>query len=493
MDLSGQTLARAGVEFPQHFPHPGWVEHEPSEIWQSVLAATEQALSQLPGSRERVVAIGIANQRETMLVWDRKTSTPVHRALVWQDRRTAAHCSELAHLEEEVRAVTGLLIDPYFSASKLNWLLSQDAVLMKAAMAGDLAFGTVDSFLMERLSGGRGNDPIIEVTNASRTLLMDLRTRRFSPRMCEIWGIPEAILPRIVPSAGRIGGIKGFAGLPDGIPVTAIAGDQHAALFGQGCIHIGDAKCTYGTGAFVLANTGNTPLWSHTKMLTTLAWQIGEEVVYALEGASFVAGAAVQWLRDGIGIINSAPEIETLARSVESSDGVVFVPALVGLGAPHWDPDARGLISGVTRGTTSAHLARATLEAIAFQVDDLLRAMAGDLEREKLGRITRLRVDGGAARNDLLMQMQADTSDLEVDRPTDIESTARGAAMLAAVGAGLFTSATEAAQAFKTEKSFSSTISPSARTEGRKSWEQAVARACYKAELREEFSEPTTS
>jgi glycerol kinase len=487
MDLSGDVHSRASVEFPQHFPKPGWVEHEPDEIWASILAAIEGAVSEVPGGRDRIAAIGIANQRETMLVWERETSKPVHRAIVWQDRRTSARCAELSSLEEEVRSTTGLVIDPYFSASKLEWLLNQEPELRVRARKGKLAFGTVDGFVVERLTGGLGPHSIMEVTNASRTLLMDLRTRTFSPRMCEIWNIPWEILPTIVPSAGHFGVTRGVPGLPDGVPISGIAGDQHAALFGQGCVRIGDAKCTYGTGAFVLANTGGAPLLSEARMLSTLAWQIGDEVVYALEGASFIAGAAVQWLRDGLGLIQSAADIEALARTVASSDGVVFVPALVGLGAPHWDPDARGLISGITRGTTAAHIARATLEAIAFQVDDLLRAMSHDLTHAGLNQIARLRVDGGAAQNDLLMQMQADISSLEVDRPESIESTARGAAMLAAIGAGFFQGSQEAVHAFRTSKGFSPSMSEPCRRNARASWEQAVARACFKGDARDEM------
>jgi len=477
MDARGHVLARGSREFPQHFPKPGWVEHNPDEIWTSVLEALASALADLGETSTPVSAIGLTNQRETMMVWERESGDLLGNALVWQDRRTASRCENLAPRTEEVRQTTGLVIDPYFSASKLSYRL--DEGLRDDARAGHLAFGTVDSFLIEKLTGGTQKDggPKIEVTNASRTLLMDLRTRQWSREMCDMWDIPEAILPSIVPSAGVVGRTRGVPGIPDGIPISGIAGDQHAALFGQGCIRPGDAKCTYGTGAFVLVNTGAKPLRSEAGLLSTLAWQIGETPVYALEGASFIAGAAVQWLRDGLGLIREAAEIEGLARQVDSSEGVAFVPALAGLGAPYWDPEARGVICGITRGTTAAHMARATLDAIAFQVDDLLRAMQRDLVRERGTELSRLRVDGGAARNDLLMQLQADLSQLMVDRPTDIESTARGAGMLAAVGAGLVKDAEEAAAQFHLDRSFEPQGTSEESDLNRRRWEQAVARS----------------
>jgi glycerol kinase len=305
MDRGGRTLAQASCEFPQHFPRPGWVEHEPEEIWRSVLSALEAALEQAPGARDHVLAIGITNQRETMVLWDGATGKPVHRALVWQDRRTSERCAELASKNERVREVTGLVIDPYFSASKLSWLLQSDEAFGRAARQGLLRFGTIDSYLVERLSSGQNevsDRHLIEVTNASRTLLMDLRSRTWSEEMCDMWDVPKEVLPEIVSSAQIVARTRGVPGLPDGIPISGIAGDQHAALFGQGCVRPGEAKCTYGTGAFVLVNTGSKPLRSDAGLLTTLAWQIGDEVVYALEGASFIAGAAVQWLRDGLAV-----------------------------------------------------------------------------------------------------------------------------------------------------------------------------------------------
>jgi glycerol kinase len=373
-----------------------------------------------------------------------------------------------------VREVTGLVVDPYFSGTKLRWLLDHCSGARADAEAGKLAFGTVDSYLVWRLAGGaKGKAPhLIEVTNASRTLLMDLEQRAWSTEMCELLGVPAQVLPRIVPSAGEAAVTRGVPGLPDGIVISGIAGDQHAALFGQACFATGEAKCTYGTGAFVLVNTGDRPVRSQCGLLSTLGWQIGDQVVYALEGSSFIAGAAVQWLRDGLGLIERSSDVEALAASVPSSEGVTFVPALAGLGAPYWDAGARGLITGMTRGTTKAHIARATLEAIAFQVDDLLRAMAMDLGQP----LAKMRVDGGAAANDLLMQMQADCSGVSVERPAELESTARGAAMLAGVGAGLFSSGREAEKMLKIEHVFSVKLAESERQSERSRWLEAVRR-----------------
>jgi glycerol kinase len=477
MGTDGSTLGRANQEFPQHFPQPGWVEHQPEEIWVSVTGSVREALKRAGISGADVAAIGITNQRETTLLWDRKTDAPLHRAIVWQDRRTADRCQKLKQggHEAAVREATGLVIDPYFAGTKIGWLLDNVDGARPRAERGELAFGTIDSFLVWKLAGGAAQmaPHVTDVTNASRTLLMDLRKREWHPGMCELLGVPQALLPRIVPSAGAIGRTKGLAELPDGIPIAGMAGDQHAALFGQACFQQGEAKCTYGTGAFVLVNTGSTPVPSRFGLLSTLGWQIGDEVVYALEGSCFIAGAAVQWLRDGLGLVQSAAEIEELARKVPSSDGVVFVPALAGLGAPYWDPDARGLISGLTRGTTAAHLARATLEAIAFQVNDLLQAMSDDLGQP----IARMRVDGGAAANDLLMEFQSDISRVTVERPSELESTARGAAMLAGVGAGLFNSGAEAAQMIKIDKSFSVGMSDEDRAAHVERWHDAVRRS----------------
>ncbi len=477
MTPRGDVLCRANQEFTQHLPAPGLVEHEPDELYESVLGALQRCLDDAPvDARARIAAIGITNQRETTLLWDRKSGRPVHRALVWQDRRTTELCSRFKKHEPLIRRVTGLVVDPYFSASKLKWLLDQDQTLQRRAAGGSLCFGTVDSYLVQRLADWTDHEGVIEMTNASRTSLMDLRRRTWSPQMCELWGIPEAVLPRIMPTVGEFARTQGVPGLPDGIPILAVAGDQHAALFGQGCVQAGQAKCTYGTGAFVLVNTGDVPRTNEHGLLTTLAWQIGDRPVFALEGAAFIAGAAVQWLRDGLSIIDSAEEIESLAATVDSTDGVTFVPALTGLGAPHWDPEARGLICGLTRGTTRAHLARATLEGISFQVCELLELMAASLTSDGSD-LHHVRVDGGACRNNLLMQMQADHFGISVHRPAEIESTARGAGLLAALGAGFIPTVTEAADSIRVERIFAPSWDASRRRAERARWEQAVARA----------------
>lgn len=480
LSLDGSTLGRHTQEFTQYFPKPGWVEHEPEELWQSTLTAIAGALADARLSGRDIAAIGITNQRETTLLWERRTGRPVQRAIVWQDRRTSELCRELRHRGhlERVREVTGLVLDPYFSGTKLKWLLDHQPDGRARARAGELAFGTVDSYLVMRLAGGapdaqQPTPHVVDVTNASRTLLMNLERRTWDPEMCELLDVPSEVLPEIVPSAGNVAETRNVPGLPDGIPISGIAGDQHAALYGQACFEVGDVKCTYGTGAFVLVNVGARPLPSKFGLLSTLGWQIGDEVTYALEGSVFIAGAAVQWLRDGLGIIGSAPEVETLARSVSSSDGVVFVPALAGLGAPYWDSEARGLITGITRGTTKAHIARATLESIAYQVDDLVRAMGDDLGRD----VRRMRVDGGAAANDLLMQLQSDFSGVSVERPKELETTARGAAMLAAVGAGLLEHPTGARQMVRSDKTFAVNLGESERQSLRDRWNDAVQRA----------------
>lgn len=455
LTLEGETLGKKVVEFEQHFPKPGWVEHDAEQIWRSVELAVAGALAEAKVDGKDIGAIGITNQRETTLLWDRASGRPIHHAIVWQCRRTASLCDKLKAegAEPRVRERTGLVIDAYFSATKVAWILDAVPGARARADRGELAFGTIDAFLVHRLTGGKVH--ATDVTNASRTLLMDLAKLSWDDEMLALFRVPASVLPKIVPSAGPIGVTKAVSFLPDGIPITGIAGDQQAALFGQACFHEGDAKCTYGTGAFALMNIGSTPRASKHGLVTTVAWQLpGAPQVYALEGSAFIAGAAVQWLRDGLGIIEKAEDIEALARKVDSSGGVAFVPALAGLGAPYWDQDARGTITGLTRGTTAAHLARATLEGIAFEVWDLLEAMMKDAGRE----ITTLRVDGGASRNDLLVQFQADIARVQVVRPLEIESTGRGAAMLAGVGAELSDLAS-ATRMVKIERTFDATMS----------------------------------
>jgi glycerol kinase len=472
LSQEGETLGRSTHEFRQHFPKPGWVEHDTREIWGSVEQSVREAISEAKIAAKEIAAIGITNQRETTVVWNKATGEPISRAIVWQCRRTADVCDKLkaeGHADK-VRAKTGLVIDAYFSGTKIAWLLDNVKGARDSADKGELAFGTIDSWLVSKLT--KNETHVTDVTNASRTLLCDIQKVAWDAELCKLFRVPENMLPKIVGSAEIVAHTKGVSFLPDGIPISGIAGDQQAALFGQACFEEGDAKCTYGTGAFALMNIGKKSLISTHGLVTTIAWKVGGEVTYALEGSAFIAGAAVQWLRDGLGIIKAAPDIEALARQVESSDGVVFVPALAGLGAPHWDQDARGTITGITRGTTAAHLARATLEGIAFQVADLLIAMKEDAARP----LTKLRVDGGAAKNDLLMQFQSDLLDVVVERPRDVESTGRGAAMLAAVGAGLAKPA-DAAKLIKKDRDFSPHISAEQRSKLLEGWHLAVTKA----------------
>ncbi|MEZ4300203.1 MAG: glycerol kinase GlpK [Polyangiaceae bacterium] len=474
MDTRGATVGRFTKEFPQHFPQPGLVEHEAEEIWETVHVTVKEALAAAGVTGDRIAAIGITNQRETTLLWDRATGKPVHRAIVWQDRRTGDVCAKLKAEGHEwrVKQTTGLVLDPYFAGTKLAWLLDHVPGARDRADKGELAFGTIDSFLVERLSGA-ARVHATDVTNASRTLLMSLATLEWDDDMLALFRVPRSVLPKIVGSAEIVARTQGFGPLPDGVPIAGIAGDQQAAMFGQACFGVGDVKCTYGTGAFVLANIGDAPIVSRFGLLTTVAWKVQGEVAFALEGSAFIAGAAVQWLRDGLGVIAKSSDIEALAASVPSSDGVTFVPALSGLGAPYWDPGARGLVYGITRGTTKAHLARATLEGIALEVEDLLQAMSDDLGRP----LGKMRVDGGAAANDLLMQYQADVAKIAIERPAELESTARGAAMLAGVGAGLFPSAAAAAQMSSADRTFRVKMADAEREAHLARWADAVRRA----------------
>jgi glycerol kinase len=472
IDRSLQVVAKANREFPQIFPQPGWVSHDPEAIWQSCLDAIAAVLAQSGIQGSEIAGIGITNQRETTVVWQRSDGRPIADAIVWQCRRTAAVCDQLRAdgLAPRVRELTGLPIDAYFSGTKVAWLLDNVAGARQKAEAGELAFGTIDSFLVHRLSGGAVH--VTDPSNASRTMLYDIRRRAWSAELCEMLRVPQQMLPEVKPSAAIYATTRGVPGLPDGIPLAGMAGDQQAALCGQLCLDAGMAKCTYGTGAFLLMQTGSQRVESRHGLLTTVAWQVGDDYCYALEGAVFIAGAAVQWLRDGLGIIEKVSEIEALAKQVPTSDGVVIVPALVGLGAPHWRHEARGLIAGLTRGTTRAHLARAALEGIALSCADLLDAMEKDLGR----RLAELRVDGGAAANDLLMQIQADLLQCRVVRPQVIETTALGAAILAGVGIGWFSSLRDAQAAWRQDRTFEP--GPESETQDLKRlWRIAVEKA----------------
>jgi glycerol kinase len=474
VSAQGTVVASRNVEFPNHFPAPGRVEHDTDDIWASVAAAVSAVVDD--STRSRLAAIGITNQRETSVFWSASTGRPVHRALVWQDRRTAARCEELraqGH-EDAVRARTGLVLDPYFSGTKAEWILRNVPGVAEDAAAGRVRFGTVDSWLTWRLTGGPdGGVHVTDPSNACRTLLFGLHRVDWDEELCALLQVPRACLPRIVDNAGVVGHTRGLGFLPDGIPVAGLAGDQQAALFGQACFSPGMAKCTYGTGAFALVHTGARALPSTRGMLTTLAWRIDGQVTYALEGSAFVAGAAVQWLRDGLGFFTSSAEIEALAASVPDSGGVVFVPALTGLGAPHWRPDARGLLWGMTRGTTRAHIARAVLEGIALQVTDLLGAMAADAGVP----IVELRVDGGAARNDLLVQFQADVLRTRCVRPATLETTGLGAATLAGIGIGLWSGPEAVSAAWTRDRAFEPSRSDEDVEGILARWAEGVARA----------------
>ncbi len=467
-----QLRGRGYKEFRQIYPQPGWVEHDPEDIWTSVTQALQAALKDIEPSS--IAAIGITNQRETSVLWDRKTGKAVHNAIVWQDRRTADRCAELkaAGKEARVKALTGLTIDPYFSGTKVSWLLHNVDGLAAAARDGSIAFGTIDCYLLSRLSGGAVH--ATDVTNASRTLLFDINTLAWSDELLETIGVPRALLPEVVASSGVVGTTKNVPGLPDGVPIAGLAGDQQSALFGQACFTPGDAKCTYGTGAFILMNTGDKPVASKSGLLTTVAWKLATgELRYALEGSAFIAGAAVQWLRDGLSFFASASEIEALATSVPDSGGVIVVPAFAGLGAPHWRPEARATISGLTRGTTRAHIARATLEGIALQNVDILRAMERDAGRE----LTTLKVDGGASANDLLMQFQCDVLGVQISRPELLETTALGALFLAGLGTGVWKDQDEVKKTWREQKRFIPTTDRARIDEHLARWDAAVAKA----------------
>jgi glycerol kinase len=469
----GRVVARGYEEFRQHFPRPGWVEHEPEEIWQATLSACRQALVALDGvpGASPISAVGIADQRETAALWDRRTLAAPRRAIVWQDRRTSGICDRLrtAGHEPRVSELTGLRLDPYFTGTKLTWLAEHDEAAWAGVRDGSTVVGTVDSYVVARMTGGAH---VTDPSNASRTLLFDIEHGRWSEELCDLLDVPVGALPEVVPSSGVVGRTSPEAFLGLTVPVAGIAGDQQAALFGQACFAEGSAKCTYGTGSFVLVQTGETPVRSDAGLLTTVAWDVGEGLRYALEGAIFVTGAAVQWLRDGLGVIGSAAEVEGLALSVPDAGGVVFVPALTGLGAPDWDPSARGTILGLTRGSTRAHLARATLESIAFQVRDVVDVMVAAAGV----RLPELSVDGGASVNDLLCQLQADQLGVPVRRPEVRETTALGAAFLAGLATGVWASTDELATTWRLDRRFDPV--PGARDSGAHArWRLAVERA----------------
>ena len=463
-DRSGRLLAVAQRELPQHFPQPGWVEHDAEEIWDHQRACAREALAK---AGVKAAAIGITNQRETVVLWDRRTGRPLHRALVWQDRRTAAFCEALKQqgLEPRVRELTGLLLDPYFSATKLRWLLYHVPGARERAARGELAFGTIDSWLLWKLTDGQVH--ATDVSNASRTLLFDIHRGGWSDELLAAFDIPRSLLPEVRPSAGDFGRAVEF-----GLPISGIAGDQQAALFGQAALQPGQAKNTYGTGCFLLMHAGAQARASTQGLVTTRAAQVGATAQYALEGSVFVGGAVVQWLRDGLQAVRSSSEVQALAASVPDAGGVVFVPAFAGLGAPYWRPDARGALLGLTRGTTQAHIAHAALESIAFQSAAVLAAMNADVGGSE--RLTELRVDGGASANDLLMQFQADLLGIPVLRPRVIETTALGAALLAGLGCGLYASPEEIGAIWQLERAFEPRMSRDAAGARMAQWERAV-------------------
>lgn len=467
-DSMGLPVASARKEFTQVFPAPGWVEHNPDEIWSTQAGVAVEALARAGIDSTQIAAVGITNQRETTVVWNRKTGRPVCNAIVWQDRRTSDYCDRLKNdgLGDLIREKTGLIVDAYFSATKLTWILDNVAGARKMAENGELAFGTVDSWLIWNLTGGRLH--ITDVSNASRTMLFNIHSLEWDEELLRLFSIPAAILPDVRSSSELYGLTSGTFTKP--VPIGGIAGDQQAALFGQMCIERGMVKNTYGTGCFMMMNTGTTPVVSASRLLTTVAWRIGERTDYALEGSIFIAGAVVQWLRDGLGIIKDSADVEKLAGEVHSSDGVYLVPAFAGLGAPYWNQHARGIITGLTRGSTSSHIARAALEGIAFQAYDVLLAMQNDSGLK----INELRVDGGATANNLLMQFQSDILMSDVVRPGITETTALGAAYLAGLASGYWSSIDSIREQWQIERRFFPSMDPEARERLLNGWNRAV-------------------
>ncbi|MBW6491339.1 MAG: glycerol kinase GlpK [Lentimicrobium sp.] len=471
-DKSGSICAQAHKEVRQHFPNPGWVEHEPNEIWSSQVSVAAEAMSKINITGKNLAGIGITNQRETTIVWDIHTGEPVYNAIVWQDRRTATYCDELKsrQLSEMIRHKTGLVIDAYFSGPKIKWILDYVPGARKLAENGCLAFGTVDSWLVWKLTGGRTH--VTDMSNASRTMLFNIHNLCWDDELLEIMGIPSSMMPRLASSSEIYDHTK-TAFFGSEVPISGIAGDQQAALFGQMCLEEGMVKNTYGTGCFMLMNTGGKPVISENKLLTTIAWQIGGETTYALEGSIFMAGAVIQWLRDGLGIIKSAAEVEELAEKVPDNGNLYFVPAFTGMGAPYWDQYARGMMIGVGRETTTAHIARAALEGIAFQTMDVLKVMELDAQIK----IRELRVDGGASTNNLLMQIQADLLEIPVVRPKITETTALGAALLSGLATGFWTSISDLLQQWQINKRFDPQQDPAIAVQMKSLWADAVKRA----------------
>jgi len=466
------VAAVAQREFPQYFPHAGWVEHDPMDLWTSQWEVAAESMQANGISSKDIAAIGITNQRETTILWDRRTGEPVYNAIVWQDRRTADYCALLKNegLEPLVREKTGLVLDPYFSGTKLKWILDSDPVVRANAEAGHLAFGTVDTWLLWNLTGGEVH--ATDASNASRTLFYNIHTGNWDEELLELFSIPESILPDVCPSSGITG--RTCAALTETpIPIAGIAGDQQAALFGQLCLTPGSSKNTYGTGCFMLMNTGVHPVDSNNNLLTTIAWQLGDETTYALEGSVFSGGAVVQWLRDGLGIIKSSSEVEQLALSVPDSGGVYLVPAFTGLGAPYWDPYARGTIIGITRGTTAAHIARAALESIAFQSAELLDCMVNDAGKL----VQTLKVDGGASVNNSLMQFQADILQTRLERPVVLETTALGAAHLAGLAVNFWENIDELKSTHVVDRIFEPEMASDEAGERLERWREAVKRS----------------
>jgi glycerol kinase len=475
-DAQGRVVALAQQELPQIYPQPGWVEHDPAIIWRTQLATAQEALAKAKVQAGQLRAVGITNQRETTMLWDRKTGRPIHHAIVWQDRRGEPMCAKLreAGREEAIRSRTGLLIDSYFSATKIAWLLENVPGARERAQRGELAFGTIDSWLIWQLTGGALH--ATDVTNASRTMLFDVRRNRWDEELLRLFGIPMELMPKVLPSSAPYGETVASL-LGASVPIGGVAGDQQAALFGQACFKPGMAKNTYGTGCFLLMNTGGRFELSANGLLTTSAAQLTAQPEFAMEGAVFIGGAVVQWLRDGLKAIRTSPEVQSLAESVPDSGGVMMVPAFTGLGAPYWKPDARGTITGLTRGTTLAHIARAALESIAYQSAALLQAMSRDAVAAGSAPVSELRVDGGAAVNDLLMQFQADLLGIPVVRPAITETTALGAAYLAGLATGVWRGTDELAAMWQVERRFTPTLDRARAAEKMERWEHAVRQA----------------